>query len=934
MWIARDSLATRREVVETLQKVAAQHFNSVYINGWSRGYPLWRSRVFQKHTGMLIDPTYEGRDILAEVLAEGHRLGLEVEVWMEYGFVGGFSGYFPSASGYGPIFDTHPEWLAKDRSGNAAFPISAGNFYWMVQARPDVQQFLVELVLELMAEYDIDGIEFDRLRYPSTDCGYDAYTVLLYQKEHGGQSPPQDADDAEWMRWRSEKLNAFAAALYNQVKARRPEITLSNAPAVYPFGYRNFLQDYPSWLREKALDYVTPQIYRRDSAGFTSELDKQLQEVPDSKALVPGLSATEAPPAEVAEMVRATRRRGLKGNVFWYYSALQDDFPVLRSQLFADPAPLPHRSPDWKRQVYEIKSDSGQVEITASAALYSVEVLQTGWYRLYASASPWPDGNPSAEYELFSSTGESAQATVNQRSAQSEGWNYLGEVFLESGRTTGFLRLNLVSGKAGERTYLSDALLIRSNKPARQEQIRFRIAPAGGHSILLQSLEGPVLVGHGRLSLQQGEGPEAAAVFQARKSENAQWMITGEAGVPAISPLRKFNVFAQSAGATSTGIAVSNPNAEAVELNFQLAGESGSVVAAAQRRLAPAAQMAVFLWELFAGAEVATGASLAVDSSLPVGAVALRTNTNARGDFLLTTVPIVSLEEGAGAALAPLVFPQVVSGAEFRTEILLMNPGPSAAEGEVAFRDRQGAEWMIATSRGSGPRFPYQIPPGGVWQLKTLDSGASPRAGYVMVAPRAGQAPPAGNALFSSFPGGVLISQAGVPSVPATTRARLFVSRRKAALEATETGIAIANTAGQEARVRLLLFADDGRRKFAEETLELAAGHQLARFLGELFTALPEQMNGVLTVESDRPVSILSLRATTNARGDFLMSTLPVVDLNRARPQGELRVIPHLGVGGGFSTELVLVSPSQDETAAGVIQFLDQRGNPLALAVK
>ncbi len=64
-------------------------------------------------------PIIAGRDILAEAVAEGHRLGLHVEAWFEYGFVGGWTGNQPPGV-KGPIFQAHPDWVAKKarRYGN------------------------------------------------------------------------------------------------------------------------------------------------------------------------------------------------------------------------------------------------------------------------------------------------------------------------------------------------------------------------------------------------------------------------------------------------------------------------------------------------------------------------------------------------------------------------------------------------------------------------------------------------------------------------------------------------------------------------------------------------------------------------------------------------------------------------------------------------
>lgn len=58
-----------------------------------------------------IVPAYEGRDILAELIAEAHRAKLHVEAWFKYDFVGGYEQYYPGNSGKGKIFDVHPEFM-------------------------------------------------------------------------------------------------------------------------------------------------------------------------------------------------------------------------------------------------------------------------------------------------------------------------------------------------------------------------------------------------------------------------------------------------------------------------------------------------------------------------------------------------------------------------------------------------------------------------------------------------------------------------------------------------------------------------------------------------------------------------------------------------------------------------------------------------------
>ncbi len=349
VWLDRSSLTSREEIRTTLANTASANFNVVFVNAWSRGYPLWHSQVFERETGFLTDPGFQGRDVLREVVEEARQVALEVIPWIEYGFIGGYSGYFPGEQGRGPIFDRHPDWLARKRDGESAFPAPGGSYYWMVHARPEVQEFLISMMVELVRGYDIPGIQFDRARYPGLDCGYDEYTVQLYAGEHDGANPPDDPADSEWVRWRSEKLNRFVGSLYRRVKAADWRSLVTNAPGTHRYAYVNFAQDYPAWVRENSLDFVVPQIYRRDAAAFEEELVRQMEAAGNSERLVPGLDSTSTTTDELIGMIQVIRERNLPGFVVWYYRNLLNSGALdrLKFTVLSEKSPLFWRVPEF-----------------------------------------------------------------------------------------------------------------------------------------------------------------------------------------------------------------------------------------------------------------------------------------------------------------------------------------------------------------------------------------------------------------------------------------------------------------------------------------------------------------------------------------------------------------------------------------------------------
>jgi len=341
VWVDRTPLATRESIAKMLDDLKNANCNAVFVNVWSRGYPLWRSAVFQQHTGVFTDPVYLGRDVLAEVIEEARPRGLAVIPWVEYGFVIGYTG------GKAPLVEVQPGWLARRKDGSVEFSWApTTRSYWIAHAHPEGQRFLLDLMRELAANYDVPAIQFDRARYPELDCGYDDATKALYAAEHDGAPPPDDERNAEWMRWRALKLNAFVERIGRVIKSANWRILSTSAPIVYSFSYVNFLQEYPAWIKAGSLDFVSPQVYRSDMAGFTAELDRQLAAVGgDGTRFAPGIDVTNGGTEVLIRSIEICRERKLPGVVIWYYGGLvqKDSWDRLKTTVFQEPASLP-----WK----------------------------------------------------------------------------------------------------------------------------------------------------------------------------------------------------------------------------------------------------------------------------------------------------------------------------------------------------------------------------------------------------------------------------------------------------------------------------------------------------------------------------------------------------------------------------------------------------------
>ncbi|MBK8097994.1 MAG: family 10 glycosylhydrolase [Planctomycetes bacterium] len=352
VWVARDGLTSRGQIQTTLDRLQAANINLVAVNVWSRGYTLWPSDVLQSAGGVRQDPGFIGRDPLQEFLTEAHRRGIQVEAWFEYGFMACWSGWFPGNTGNGPVLTAHPDWAAMDQSGNTRVADGNGGYFtWFAHEHPAAQQFLIDLTTELVDRYDVDGVQWDRIRYPSLAFGYDPTTIARYRAAHNNQSPPANTNNPAWKRWRADGLNAFALQLAQAIRARRSTVAITNAPVPADTAYNSYLQDWPQWLVAGAVDFVYPQIYRTTIADYTSLLNLNLSRVrtQDRARFAPGIRAISGTPtADVLAMVALNRQLNLPGSVFWYAEGLYDDLPSLAAQYYQQPASVPPRPVNWR----------------------------------------------------------------------------------------------------------------------------------------------------------------------------------------------------------------------------------------------------------------------------------------------------------------------------------------------------------------------------------------------------------------------------------------------------------------------------------------------------------------------------------------------------------------------------------------------------------
>jgi len=313
-------LKTPAGIAEALDFLQEHGFNAVFPAVWNRGLTAFPSRVMERHGFSVQDPQYGGFDPLEAIMREGKSRRMAVLPWFEYGFASS-----PNADG-GPILRAKPAWAALDRSGAL---VRHGPLVWMNSLHPEVQQFLLDLVVEVIVSYNAQGIQGDD-HWPAMpfNAGHDPLSLSEYRSAKG-IDPPADDRDEGWVKYRSDRMTDYLGRICRTVKQAKPGCLVSMAPTPFPTGRRELMQDSDRWMREGLVDFLHPQLYRSDAAAYKRDLEIMVRGwSPSLRArLAPGITFTangrDLPAVDIVAMVELNRKLGLAGEVFFHYGGLR-----------------------------------------------------------------------------------------------------------------------------------------------------------------------------------------------------------------------------------------------------------------------------------------------------------------------------------------------------------------------------------------------------------------------------------------------------------------------------------------------------------------------------------------------------------------------------------------------------------------------------------
>src|SRR5690625_1882939 len=159
------------------------NFNTLIVQMRRRGDTLYFSDIEPRITSGV--PGFANFDPLEYILQKAREQNppLEVHAWIVV-FPVDRTGFHPDH-----ITTTHPEYLTQTRDGKVHVQLDP--------AHPGTQKHLVDVGMELVTKYDVDGLHYDYIRYDGNQYGYNPVAIARFQKLYNRTDVPFNTD-SEW----------------------------------------------------------------------------------------------------------------------------------------------------------------------------------------------------------------------------------------------------------------------------------------------------------------------------------------------------------------------------------------------------------------------------------------------------------------------------------------------------------------------------------------------------------------------------------------------------------------------------------------------------------------------------------------------------------------------------------------------------------------
>jgi len=351
-WTNKDPEAMRLGIIRIMEQIAQANFNAVFFQVRGAAETLYPSPI--ETWSRLLDEKDPGFDPVALAIREAHCHGLTFYAYIN--LLPLYAGETPPKDSthlyyrHGPLVGTDSCWVCFSQDDK---PMALNEYYYLNPALPQVKHYLKRVIRHFVETYDVDGLHFDRIRYPGAEYISDPYSIRQFQID----SLDTPVTLGQWAR---HQLTDLVEDVVTEALLIKPYLHMSAATwglyrtkdiAGYEHfgsGYARYYQDAIDWLDRSIMDFIVPMIYwdiPEPKPNFHQLWDDFRTRTPNYRAIFPGLRVRSnwLTNGETANQVRYTRQHEGTGHVMFSLASFQQgtELDYVKEILYPNKVTLP-----------------------------------------------------------------------------------------------------------------------------------------------------------------------------------------------------------------------------------------------------------------------------------------------------------------------------------------------------------------------------------------------------------------------------------------------------------------------------------------------------------------------------------------------------------------------------------------------------------------
>lgn len=315
-------LASRNDIEKLVDYAKKARINILFVQIYRANKAWFRTKIAdQEPFDTCLKEVPE--DPLKFLIKRAHAEGIEVHAWLNMLSLSKNKDALILKK-YGPDILTR-----NTKKKNVLEDYEIDNQYFLEPGDTRVRIDLINMVGEILEAYpELDGIQFDYIRYPDMHPAY-GYTKMNIERFKSSTGIEKiDENSIVWKDWKREQVTGFLEELVEKTRRIRPEIQISTTGcAPYSRAYHEAFQDWPSWLERGLVDFVTVMTYSADTAEFEKFVIDARKRVADSMKVNIAIGAYEmiGSPSLPVKEIDLCHSHGLENCVIFHYGSLVDD---------------------------------------------------------------------------------------------------------------------------------------------------------------------------------------------------------------------------------------------------------------------------------------------------------------------------------------------------------------------------------------------------------------------------------------------------------------------------------------------------------------------------------------------------------------------------------------------------------------------------------